>query len=104
MTQTQTQTQTRDITLTQALNEAMREEMRADERVFIMGEDIQSGVYGASAGLAQEFGFERVRTAPCRKTRSWAQPWAQPPSECGPSSKRVLFHVGCDGLAGKPGV
>jgi pyruvate dehydrogenase E1 component beta subunit len=42
----------------------MREEMRRDERVFIMGEDIQGGVYGASGGLAQEFGFERVRNCP----------------------------------------
>ena len=61
---TQTQVQTREITFTQALNEAMREEMRRDERVFIMGEDIQGGVYGASGGLAQEFGFERVRNCP----------------------------------------
>ena len=57
----QTQVQTRQITMTQALNEAMREEMRRNERVFIMGEDIQSGVYGASGGLAAEFGKERVR-------------------------------------------
>ena len=56
-----TQTQTRDITMTQALNEAMREEMRTDERVFIMGEDIRKGVYGASAGLFNEFGGARVR-------------------------------------------
>ncbi len=61
---TQTQTQTRNITLTQALNEAMREEMRRDERVFIMGEDIQKGVYGASGGLFAEFGGERVRDCP----------------------------------------
>jgi pyruvate dehydrogenase E1 component beta subunit len=61
---TQTRTQTRQITLTQALNEAMREEMRADKSVFIMGEDIQSGVYGASAGLCAEFGEERVRDCP----------------------------------------
>ncbi len=61
---TQTQTDTRNITLTQALNEAMREEMRRDERVFIMGEDIQSGVYGASGGLFAEFGGERVRDCP----------------------------------------
>ena len=61
---TQTRVQTREITLTQALNEAMREEMRRDDRVFIMGEDIQSGVYGASAGLAKEFGMERVRDCP----------------------------------------
>ena len=59
-----TQTQTREITLTQALNEAMREEMRRDERVFIMGEDIRSGVYGASGGLFTEFGGERVRDCP----------------------------------------
>lgn len=61
---TQTQTDTRNITLTQALNEAMREEMRRDERVFIMGEDIQKGVYGASGGLFAEFGGERVRDCP----------------------------------------
>ena len=58
---TQVQTQTREITTTQALNEAMREEMSRDERVFLMGQNIQHGVYGAAAGLAQEFGFDRVR-------------------------------------------
>src|SRR5919201_1827222 len=61
---TQTQVETRQITMTQALNEAMREEMRRDARVFIMGEDIQKGVYGASGGLAAEFGMERVRDCP----------------------------------------
>ena len=59
-----TETQTRNITYTQAINEAMREEMRIDQRVFIMGEDIQKGVYGASGGLFQEFGGERVRDCP----------------------------------------
>ena len=58
---TQTQTQTREITIIQALNEAIREEMQRDERVFIMGEDIQSGVYGASGGLFAEFGGARRR-------------------------------------------
>ena len=61
---TQTQTQTREITMIQSLNEAMREEMARDERVFIMGEDIQSGVYGASGGLFDEFGGARVRDCP----------------------------------------
>jgi len=42
----------------------MRDEMRRDKRVFIMGEDIQKGVYGASAGLFNEFGGERVRDCP----------------------------------------
>ena len=50
-----TETQSRNITYTQAINEAMREEMRRDERVFIMGEDIQKGVYGASGGLFAEW-------------------------------------------------
>jgi len=58
------ETQTRNISLTQALNEAMREEMQRDERVFIMGEDIRSGVYGASAGLYAEFGENRVLDCP----------------------------------------
>jgi pyruvate dehydrogenase E1 component beta subunit len=58
------QTQTREISLTQALNEAMREEMRRDERVFIMGEDIRYGVYGASGGLFSEFGEDRVLDCP----------------------------------------
>ena len=61
---TQTQVGTRQITMIQALNEAMREEMRREPRVFIMGEDIQRGVYGASGGLAAEFGEERVRDCP----------------------------------------
>ena len=59
-----TATQSREISLTQALNEAMREEMRRDERVFIMGEDIRSGVYGASGGLYAEFGDNRVFDCP----------------------------------------
>lgn len=59
-----TQTQTRNISLTQALNEAMREEMQRDERVFIMGEDIRSGVYGASGGLFADFGENRVLDCP----------------------------------------
>ena len=60
----QVQTQVREITTTQALNEAMREEMTRDEKVFLMGQNIQHGVYGAAAGLAQEFGFDRVRDTP----------------------------------------
>ncbi len=58
------ETQTREISLTQALNEAMREEMQRDDRVFIMGEDIRKGVYGASAGLYADFGENRVLDCP----------------------------------------
>ena len=47
----------------QAIRDALREEMIRDERVFIMGEDvgIYGGAYGATRGLYDEFGPERVR-------------------------------------------
>jgi acetoin:2,6-dichlorophenolindophenol oxidoreductase subunit beta len=50
------------ITFLEASLQAIREEMRADSRVFVMGEDIQSGVLG-NFGL-DEFGPERVRNTP----------------------------------------
>jgi 2-oxoisovalerate dehydrogenase E1 component len=50
----------------EALRDAMREEMLDDERVFVMGEDIglYGGAYGATRGLFDEFGGERVRDTP----------------------------------------
>jgi pyruvate/2-oxoglutarate/acetoin dehydrogenase E1 component len=56
----------RKIKFRQAINEALREEMKRDERVFLMGEDIAiyGGVYGATKGLYEEFGPERVRDTP----------------------------------------
>jgi len=49
-----------------AIAEALREEMRADERVFLLGEDI--GAYGGSyvvtKGFLDEFGDRRVRDTP----------------------------------------
>ena len=39
--------------------------MRDDERVFVIGEDVaEGGPYTATAGLAEEFGAERVRNTP----------------------------------------
>jgi pyruvate/2-oxoglutarate/acetoin dehydrogenase E1 component len=39
--------------------------MRADERVFVIGEDVaEGGPYTATAGLAEEFGVERVIDTP----------------------------------------
>lgn len=52
----------RVITYIEAALEAIREEMQANERVFVMGEDIQTGVFG-DFGL-QQFGPERVRNTP----------------------------------------
>jgi pyruvate/2-oxoglutarate/acetoin dehydrogenase E1 component len=47
----------------QAVRDALREEMIRDPRVFILGEDvaIYGGAYGATRGLYEEFGAERVR-------------------------------------------
>lgn len=54
------------LTFAQALNEALREEMQADERVFLMGEDIGAygGVFRVTKDLINEFGAERVRDTP----------------------------------------
>ena len=39
--------------------------MREDERVLVLGEDVaEGGPWGATAGLAEEFGPERVRNTP----------------------------------------
>ncbi len=56
----------RQIDYRQAIQEALREEMRRDERVFVMGEDVglYGGAYGATRGLFEEFGPERVRDTP----------------------------------------
>lgn len=54
----------REITHVQAINEALRGEMRLDERVFIMGEDVEISHFGSEARLVDEFGKERVRNTP----------------------------------------
>lgn len=56
----------REITYWQALDEALREEMEADPAVFLMGEDVglYGGAYGATRGLLEQFGPERVRDTP----------------------------------------
>jgi len=56
----------RQISYAQAIAEALREEMERDERVFLMGEDIgvYGGAYGATRGLINLFGEERVRDTP----------------------------------------
>ena len=52
-----------EIMYREAVRDAMAEEMRRDGRVFVMGEDvaIYGGAYGATQGLLEEFGEERVR-------------------------------------------
>jgi len=51
-----------------AITEALAEEMERDESVFIIGEDVQAGAFGASRGLVQKFGPERVMDTPLSET------------------------------------
>ena len=54
-----------ETTYLQAITDTLAEAMRADSRVLILGEDVaEGGPWGATAGLAEEFGAERVRNTP----------------------------------------
>jgi pyruvate/2-oxoglutarate/acetoin dehydrogenase E1 component len=54
------------ITYLEAIRQALLEEMAADERVFIMGEDVGAygGAFKATEGLQERFGDARVIDAP----------------------------------------
>ncbi len=54
------------LTLREALRDAMAEEMRADDRVFVMGEEVAEyqGAYKVTQGLLDEFGARRVIDTP----------------------------------------
>ena len=60
----------RQISYREAIAEAIREEMARDEKVFLMGEDVGvlGGAFGATKGLFQEFGEDRVRETPISET------------------------------------
>ena len=55
-----------EISYREALHEALREALAADERVFVMGEDVADygGTYAVTKGLHLEFGRDRVRNTP----------------------------------------
>ncbi len=54
-----------ETTFVKAVNEALKRAMREDETVIVLGEDVaEGGPYTATAGLAEEFGPERVRNTP----------------------------------------
>ena len=57
---------TREITYMEALREGISQEMRADNRVFMIGEDIgvYGGAFGMSRGMFEEFGPERIIDTP----------------------------------------
>ena len=48
-----------------AITATLADAMRADPRVLVLGEDVaEGGPWGATAGLVEEFGAERVRNTP----------------------------------------
>ena len=57
---------TTTMTVREALRDAMAEEMRADERVFVMGEEVAEyqGAYKVTQGLLDEFSDKRVIDTP----------------------------------------
>jgi pyruvate dehydrogenase E1 component beta subunit len=65
-----TTTSTRLLTTSKAIAEAIAQEMERDERVFAMGEDIgrYGGIFGATEGLLDRFGPDRVMDTPISET------------------------------------
>jgi 2-oxoisovalerate dehydrogenase E1 component beta subunit len=55
-----------EMTYLEAISDGLREEMRADDRVFLMGEDIGvfGGAFKVTDGFIDEFGPERVIDTP----------------------------------------
>src|SRR5438128_7698352 len=55
-----------EMTYLQAISDGLREEMRADERVFVMGEDVGAfgGAFKVTDGFQDEFGVGRVVDTP----------------------------------------
>ncbi len=59
-----------EIRYVKAIADAIAEEMARDERVILLGEDVGApgGAFGATRGLHQQFGGERVRDTPISET------------------------------------
>ncbi|MEZ5099088.1 MAG: transketolase C-terminal domain-containing protein [Thermoleophilia bacterium] len=58
----------REIGYLQAVREAQYEELQRDPRVIVIGQDLRANVYGAAAGLLDEFGESRIRDMPTSET------------------------------------
>jgi pyruvate dehydrogenase E1 component beta subunit len=51
-------------TFLEAIRDAQFEEMLRDPAVFVMGEDVESNMFGTFSGMQETFGAERVRNTP----------------------------------------
>ena len=55
----------KEMTMREALNLALDEALQADDRVFLLGEDIADpGATGPTAGLSTKYGHDRVLDTP----------------------------------------
>jgi len=56
----------REIRYVEALRECLRQQMQADDKIFMIGEDIglYGGVFGVSDGLIAEFGEDKLMNTP----------------------------------------
>ncbi|MDP2022499.1 MAG: alpha-ketoacid dehydrogenase subunit beta [Hydrogenophaga sp.] len=61
---------TRKLTMAQAIAEGIGQEMQSDDTVFVMGEDIgrYGGIFGATGGLLERFGPDRIMDTPISET------------------------------------
>lgn len=60
----------RRLTMARAIAEAIGQEMERDPNVFVMGEDVgkYGGIFGATGGLLERFGPERIMDTPISET------------------------------------
>jgi pyruvate dehydrogenase E1 component beta subunit len=60
----------RIVTMAQAIAEGISQEMTRDSNVFVMGEDVGSygGIFGATGGLLEKFGKDRIIDTPISET------------------------------------
>lgn len=65
---TATAVESKRLTYLAAIREAQIEEMTRDDRVILMGEDCEVGVFGTTDRLDEMFGNARVRTTPVSET------------------------------------
>jgi len=61
---------TRKLTMAQAIAEGIGQEMQSDDTVFVLGEDIgrYGGIFGATGGLLDRFGPDRIMDTPISET------------------------------------
>lgn len=52
------------LTHLRAMNAGLGEEMERDPSIFVMGQDVEVGTFGLTAGLLDRFGPERIRNTP----------------------------------------